>query len=124
MRISQSSAPLSASRVEHAIRYKAADPGPLAGLVFDANGERMSPTHAVKKRSRYRYYVGQSLIKRGRSKPSDAACRVQAADLEALVENKLRALLKQPATILEFAGTNTVAARKALIDQVSCLAQR
>ncbi len=93
---------LAGNRVERAVRSKAADPSLLAGLVFDGNGERMSPTHAVKHGTRYRYYVSQSLIKRGRSKPSDAACRVPAADLEALVEEKIRASMKEPSAILEW----------------------
>lgn len=115
---------LDENRVERAIRSKAADPSLLAGLVHDAQGERMSPTHAIKKGTRYRYYVSQSLIKRGRAKPSEAACRVPAADLEALVEDRIRALLNDPAAILEFAVTTTVAARKALIASAADLARR
>lgn len=115
---------LADNRVERALRSKAADPSLLAGFVFDADGERMSPTHAVKNGTRYRYYVSQSLIKRGRVKPSEAACRVPAADLEALVESKFLELLKEPASILEFARTTTVAARKALIDQAADHARR
>ena len=37
----------SVSFVSVASRSKAADPSLLAGLIFDANGERTSPTHAV-----------------------------------------------------------------------------
>jgi hypothetical protein len=31
-------------------------------LAFDESGERLTPTHAVKKGTRYRYYVSRSLI--------------------------------------------------------------
>ena len=37
----------------------------LAGLAFDETGERLTPTHAVKKGTRYRYYVSRSLYRRG-----------------------------------------------------------
>jgi DNA invertase Pin-like site-specific DNA recombinase len=115
---------LSDNRIEHAIRTKATDPSLLAGLVFDENGDRMSPTHAVKNGTRYRYYVSQSLIKRGRKKPSDGACRVPAADLEVLVEDKIRFFLNDPATMLELTGTTTIATRKALIERAADLARR
>src|SRR5271166_6159014 len=34
----------------------------LAGIVFDASSEPMTPTHAVKKGTRYRYYISRRLI--------------------------------------------------------------
>src|SRR5689334_16767879 len=37
-------------------------PGLLAGLLFDPDGNPMTPTHAVKKGTRYRYYVSRQLI--------------------------------------------------------------
>ena len=38
----------------------------LAGLIYDAHGEPMTPSHAVKKGVRYRYYVSKSLLTGGR----------------------------------------------------------
>ncbi len=40
----------------------AAEPSLLAGLLVDAQGERLTPSHAVKKARRYRYYVSTALI--------------------------------------------------------------
>ena len=34
----------------------------LAGLIYDAQGEPMTPSHAAKKGVRYRYYVSKSLL--------------------------------------------------------------
>ena len=34
----------------------------LSGILFDARGERMTPTHATKNNTRYRYYVSRSLL--------------------------------------------------------------
>jgi hypothetical protein len=37
-------------------------PSLLAGLLFDGDGNRMTPTHAIKKGTRYRYYISRPLI--------------------------------------------------------------
>ena len=53
---------LAENRVDRAKGADAKYPSLLAGLVFDDSGERLTPTHAVKKGTRYRYYVSRSLI--------------------------------------------------------------
>src|SRR6516165_7698493 len=55
-------AALARNRVERATGLRAKHPSLLAGLVFDATGERLTPTYSVKKGTRYRYYVSTSLI--------------------------------------------------------------
>jgi site-specific DNA recombinase len=37
-------------------------PSLLAGLIVDADGSRMTPTHASKEAKRYRYYVSAPLL--------------------------------------------------------------
>ena len=37
-------------------------PSLLAGMLFDGDGNRMTPTHATKKGTQYRYYVSRPLI--------------------------------------------------------------
>ncbi|PPD31358.1 MAG: recombinase family protein [Hyphomicrobium sp.] len=115
---------LSENRVERVTRSTAAAPSLLAGLVYDDSGERMSPTHANKKCTRYRYYVSQSLIKRGRPQASEAACRVPAADLESIVEDRICVLLRDETVMLEVAGSTTVAMKKSLIENAADLARR
>ena len=68
--------------------------------ISDTGGQRLTPTHANKKGRRYRYYISQSLIKRGRPKASEAACRVPAADLETLVEHRICALLRDEVALI------------------------
>src|SRR5438477_12699964 len=51
---------LAANTSDHRRKVKAAEPSLLAGLLFDARGERLTPSHAVKK-GRYRYYVSAAL---------------------------------------------------------------
>jgi site-specific DNA recombinase len=66
----------------------------LAGLVFDAEDNRYTPTHAVKKGRRYRYYTSQAVIQK-RKKPSYLD-RIPARELEQLVSSRIQALLASP----------------------------
>ncbi len=119
-------AALAENRVERVARSSATAPSLLAGLVYDDAGERMSPTHANKNGTRYRYYVSQSLIRRGRPKASGAACRVPAADLETIVENRVCALLRNESAVFDAAsaGPADVEMRQTLIEQAADLAGR
>ena len=58
-------------------------------MLFDGNGTRMTPSHAVKKGTRYRYYVSRSLITKDRTGES-AGLRVPAAQIEQLVTSRVR----------------------------------
>ena len=83
-------------------RTKGADakyPSLLAGLVFDDSGERLTPTHAVKKGTRYRYYVSRSLIT-GTAKDHSQGRRIPAGNLENLVIGRLRAFLADEGAML------------------------
>jgi site-specific DNA recombinase len=53
---------LAVHRQERALAVGAEAPSLLAGLIVDADGSRMTPTHATKKAKRYRYYVSASLL--------------------------------------------------------------
>jgi len=85
---------LASNRIERTNGRSAREPSLLSALIFDDGGERMTPTHAIKKGRRYRYYVTHSLIKRGRPKASDTARRVPAGDVELLVEERIVSFLK------------------------------
>ena len=56
----------------------------LGGLIFDDRGNLMSPTYAIKRGNRYRYYVSRALV-RGRKQEAGSHGRVAADDLERLV---------------------------------------
>ena len=74
---------LAENRVDRATGMDAKQPSLLAGLIFDESGERLTPSHAVKKGTRYRYYVSRSLIV-GTAKDKSTGRRIPAADLETL----------------------------------------
>ena len=59
-------------------------PSLLTGMLFDANGNPMTPSHAVKKGTRYRYYVSRALIIKDQTK-SSAGLRIPAEEIEPLV---------------------------------------
>ena len=69
-------------------------PSILAGLVFDEEGNRYTPTHAVKKGRRYRYYTSQAVIQK-QKKPSYLG-RIPARELEQLVSSRIQALMASP----------------------------
>src|SRR5262250_2894207 len=55
-------AQLAANTAERNSGTRTRPPSPLAGMLFDADGNRMTPTHATRKGTRYRYYVSRTLI--------------------------------------------------------------
>jgi len=114
---------LTTNRVERAMQSTATAPSLLASIVYDSGGERMVPTYANKRGVRYRYYVSQSLIKQGRAAVLETACRVPAADLESLVENRVCALLKDQTIIVAAGQSSSISVRKALIEQSADLAR-
>ena len=73
-------------------------PSLLAGLLFDGNGNRMTPSHAIKKGTRYRYYVSCSLITKDRT-DNAAALRIPAAEIEQLVSDRVHRWLLDPGSI-------------------------
>jgi len=77
---------------------KTRQPSLLAGMLFDRDGNRMTPSHAGKKGRRYRYYVSRSLITKDRTGNS-AGLRIPAAEIEQLVSSRVHRWLLDPASI-------------------------
>ena len=81
---------LTTNRQARSLGAMAKQPSLLAGLILDGEGQRMTPTHAVKRGRRYRYYVSTSLVTGVRSDHCKG-WRVPAGDVEGLVLDRLRA---------------------------------
>ena len=95
----------------------------LAGLIYDAHGEPMTPSHAVKKGIRYRYYVSKSLLT-GDNKATKRGQRIPAAHIEALVTGRIAHWLADPVVVLnavQCCGPDAVA-QKTLLDEAARLA--
>lgn len=101
---------LTGNRSERRNGSSAREPSLLAGLIVDDAGDRMIPTHANKRGRRYRYYVSQTLIKG--SAPDGAGRRVPAAELERLVDTRLRDFLMDPSAV------HTITSRQGTCAQV------
>src|SRR5258707_7689978 len=90
---------LAENAVERSTGVRVKNPSLLAGLLFDSEGHRMTPTHAVKKGKRYRYYVSRPLIVGARA--DAVGLRIPAAEIEQIVTNRIRRLLSEPASVFE-----------------------
>jgi site-specific DNA recombinase len=91
---------LAENAVERGTGIRVKNPSLLTGLLFDVAGHRMTPTHAVKKGTHYRYYVSRPLIIGARAEAT-AALRIPAAEIEQIVTNRIRRLLSEPASVFE-----------------------
>jgi len=89
---------LAANRFDRATGAGATQVSLIADLIYDDMGKRMTPTHANKKGTRYRYYVSPGLV-RGNRRQAPRGRRVPAGDLERLVEERLRQFLQSSAEV-------------------------
>ena len=89
---------LQTSPRKRASNTRAQTPALLKGLIFGPDGAAFSPTHTKKGDKLYRYYVSQSVLKRG----ADACpiARVPAAEVESAVIDQLRGMLRAPEIII------------------------
>jgi site-specific DNA recombinase len=77
---------------------RAQTPALLKGLIFGPTGRAMTPAHTRKGGKLYRYYVSTDVLKR-----DAAACpvrRIPAAEIESVVIDQLRGLLRAPEIIV------------------------
>lgn len=100
---------LSENRSNKRLRTKAKEPSLLAGLLYDDNGNPMSPTHTKKGSKRYRYYVSQAVLQY-REKEIGSVARVPAHAVEDRVIEQLLNLLRSPVKFLEAIDISDLAA--------------
>src|SRR5689334_16568778 len=93
-------AQLGANTAEHNSGTRTRQASLLAGMLFDGDGNRMTPTHATKKGTRYRYYVSRPLITKDQTEPS-AGLRIPAGEIEQLVTSRMRQWLVDPGSIYQ-----------------------
>jgi site-specific DNA recombinase len=90
----------------------------LGGLIFDARGNRMSPTYTVRRGNRHRYYVSRALMQ-NRGEETGAVARVGAEDVERLVINTLaRALSRDDLATDSGSGTSNTKIRSVIQESV------
>ena len=91
---------LAENRVQRATGANTKAPSLLTGLLFDEAGERLTPTCAVKKGTRYRYYVSTSLVK-GDGRARSTRRRIPAGNLENIVIERLRKFFSSRGELLD-----------------------
>jgi len=96
-----------------------------AGKLFDESGETLTPSHAVKSKRRYRYYVSRSLIT-GSVNQNEAGWRIPAAEIERSVATAARTILEDRAAVVtevEPSGFD-VRQTKSILDAASAWSSR
>jgi alkylhydroperoxidase family enzyme len=78
----------------------------LAGLLYDADGRRLTPSHATKGKRRYRYYVTPA-ESRDLPGPSAGPWRIPASEIESRIRAEILDLLKSPARLDTALGLET-----------------
>src|SRR5713226_3145438 len=98
---------------------------PLAGKLFDESGRRLTPSHAVKGKRRYRYYVSRCLVT-GSAKRTEAGWRVPSAELERSVATAAAMILDDHTAILADIEQSTSDAShlKSILDAASAWSSR
>jgi DNA invertase Pin-like site-specific DNA recombinase len=111
---------LAANAGDHRGKARAVEPSLLAGLLVDARGNRLSPSHAVKKGRRYRYYVSAAPID---AAASDAhVWRLPAREIEEAVISMMVDALSRPARVIE--GFSTAATPNEQLGKLLARARR
>jgi site-specific DNA recombinase len=77
---------------------RARTPALLKGIIFGPTGTAMTPSHTRRNGKLYRYYVAMDVLKRGAA-PGPVS-RIPAGDVERIVVDQLRAILRAPEIVL------------------------
>src|SRR5947199_6709621 len=93
-------AKLASNAVERSTGEKTANPSLLAGLLYDGQVHRMTPSHAVKNGMRYRYYVSQPLVRATRG-TSPEGLRIAAGEIERIVLTTIGERISDPGWLAE-----------------------
>jgi site-specific DNA recombinase len=91
-------------------------PSLLVGLLYDGQGNRFTPSHAVKRGKRYRYYISQAVIHH-REPATAGPTRIPAQEIEDVICRRLMALVTSPEQLIKGIGEHAdgVAISKSLM---------
>jgi DNA invertase Pin-like site-specific DNA recombinase len=107
-------AQLAANTAERNSGTRTRQPSLLVGMLFDGQGNRMTPTQATKKGRQYRYYVSRPLITNDRT-DGPASPRIPAGDIEQAVTSRLRQWLLDPGSVYQATRLANPSAQRRLI---------
>lgn len=112
---------LDSRAVRKQTRITAKHPSMLAGLIFDAEGAPLSPSHANKNGHRYRYYVSRDIVQHG---IKQQGWRVPAAELEGATKRALASLLSNETRLIEDLSLSGSHETKSAFSAATRLAER
>ena len=81
-------AKIASNKQAHQERPRVPSDSLLTGLLFDAEGQRLSPSHSQKQSKRFRYYLSYPLVNEGK-KATPNGIRIPAQELENLIIDRL-----------------------------------
>jgi site-specific DNA recombinase len=84
---------LQANNARERDQPNAAVSSPLAAMIFDEQGERLTPSHAVKGGRRYRYYLSNVLV---REPGNTSGIRLSAPEIEVAICQMIQGVLRDP----------------------------
>lgn len=116
----QVAARLNENNQMHRMRKPRSTSSLLSGKLFDSNGVRFTPTHAVKNGKRYRYYTSQTVVRQAGIKP--VITRFPAQELEQFVLSQIHLLLQTPSKCT--AGMKNSPSKSAAAERVEELARK
>ena len=116
---------LGTNRVDRETGQRAKAPSLLVGILYDAKGRRMTPSHAMKGKKRFRYYVTQPLNQENRDSVMDGQ-RIPAFDIESKVTERLLTWLKDRSSLMAVIQQHeeNMPAQKIILDRVTRLAEQ
>jgi DNA invertase Pin-like site-specific DNA recombinase len=92
-------AKIAGNKQNHEQRPKAASDSLLSGIIYDSDGQRLSPSHSQKQSKRFRYYISLALVNNS-AVATKQGLRLPAQELEHLVIKSIRDWLSDSAAIL------------------------
>ena len=99
-------------------RPRSTEKSPLAGLLYDGQGNRFTPTHANKRGKRYRYYCSRVLKRNGQK--TAGPVRLPAQEIEDLVVSELNRLFRSPQQLLDVLNESSMSGsiRQRLLESI------
>ena len=79
---------IAGNKQSHEQRPKVASDSLLTGILYDAEGNRLTPSHSQKQSKRFRYYLSQKLVNEGKGSAPNGL-RFPAQELESMVIHQL-----------------------------------
>ena len=116
---------LQRNRVKSITRATAKHPSLLSGLLFDDNGNVMSPTHTSKRNRRYRYYVSQAVLL-FREQEAGSVARISAKAIEEAVSNAITRLFNNSLELMDALGSPdwSIVQRESLLAKAGEIAKK